>query len=351
MIYKFFTCCRIIQGIQRDLIIDTQRSLYYTVPKSLTYFINKIENKKIEDVMTDFIEEKKTAEEYLEFLLSKELVFTCDDELKSNFPTVSDHFNYPAVISNAVIELSLNNSFFTNEIFNGLRKLNCHNITLIAYYIYEEKELVNILENINSILYPEHVCLLLNPIENLNISSIKIKYPFLQQIIWNSKEEINDIDGNVIQKQINLNTDNFEKYCGIINVDYFNIHLLHYTESLKHNTCLNRKIAIDSEGNIKNCLGMKESFGNIREISLENAIDKPGFKKYWNISKDQITKCKDCEFRHICTDCRAYTDSPEDIYSAPLKCGYNPYTCEWEEWSTNPLKQKAIEYYKIQIQA
>jgi hypothetical protein len=29
----------------------------------------------------------------------------------------------------------------------------------------------------------------------------------------------------------------------------------------------------------------------------------------------------------------------------PLKCGYNPYTCEWEEWSTNPLKQKAIGYY------
>jgi hypothetical protein len=33
------------------------------------------------------------------------------------------------------------------------------------------------------------------------------------------------------------------------------------------------------------------------------------------------------------------------MYSKPLKCGYNPYTCEWEEWSTNPLKQKAIDYY------
>jgi hypothetical protein len=33
------------------------------------------------------------------------------------------------------------------------------------------------------------------------------------------------------------------------------------------------------------------------------------------------------------------------VYSKPLECGYNPYTCEWEEWSTNPLKQKAIEHY------
>jgi hypothetical protein len=36
------------------------------------------------------------------------------------------------------------------------------------------------------------------------------------------------------------------------------------------------------------------------------------------------------------------------MYSKPLKCGYNPYTCEWEEWSTHPMKQKAIEYYGMQ---
>jgi hypothetical protein len=74
----------------------------------------------------------------------------------------------------------------------------------------------------------------------------------------------------------------------------------------------------------------------------KEALEKPGFKK------DQIEVCKDCEFRYICTGCRAYLEDPEDIHSKPLKCGYNPYTCEWEEWSTNPLKQKAIEHYGMQ---
>lgn len=92
---------------------------------------------------------------------------------------------------------------------------------------------------------------------------------------------------------------------------------------------------------------MTESFGNIRDTTLKQAIEKPGFKKYWNITKDQISVCKDCEFRHICTDCRAYLEDPEDSFSKPLKCGYNPYTCEWEEWSLNPLKQKAIAYYGL----
>ena len=75
------------------------------------------------------------------------------------------------------------------------------------------------------------------------------------------------------------------------------------------------------------------------------AINSDGFKDKWRITKDQIEICKDCEFRYVCSDCRAYVENPEDIYSKPLKCGYNPYTCEWEEWSQNPLKQRGIEYY------
>ncbi|MDR2057516.1 MAG: hypothetical protein LBP83_04405, partial [Dysgonamonadaceae bacterium] len=51
--------------------------------------------------------------------------------------------------------------------------------------------------------------------------------------------------------------------------------------------------------------------------------------------------CKDCEFRYICTDCRAYLQDSNDIYSQPAKCNYNPYIAKWageegyypvEEW-------------------
>jgi SPASM domain peptide maturase of grasp-with-spasm system len=113
----------------------------------------------------------------------------------------------------------------------------------------------------------------------------------------------------------------------------------------RSNTCLNCKLSIDKNGDIKNCPSIKESFGNISTTSINKVLENSNFKKYWNIKKDEIAVCKDCEFRHICTDCRAYLENPEDIYSKPLKCGYNPYTNEWEEWSTHPLKQKAIDWY------
>ena len=143
-----------------------------------------------------------------------------------------------------------------------------------------------------------------------------------------------------MQNKVNSNLS-----CGVINTQNFVSNLNIFTESQQHNTCLNRKISIDKDGYIKNCPSMAHHFGHISDTKLEDVIANPEFTKYWYIKKDEITKCKDCEFRHICTDCRAYRENPDDLYSAPLKCGYDPYTGVWEEWSTNPLKQQAIEHY------
>ncbi|VXB10288.1 Grasp-with-spasm system SPASM domain peptide maturase (fragment) [Flavobacterium sp. 9AF] len=138
---------------------------------------------------------------------------------------------------------------------------------------------------------------------------------------------------------------NDETHCGVVHHNYFNFLIESFTESQNNNTCLNRKLSIDKEGNIKNCPSMFQSFGNINNTNLEEVLNHKDFKKYWNITKDEIEICKDCEFRHICTDCRAYIEDPKNQYSKPLKCGYNPYTNEWEEWSENPLKQNAIKFY------
>ena len=84
-------------------------------------------------------------------------------------------------------------------------------------------------------------------------------------------------------------------------------------------------------------------------------INISDFKDKWNIAKDQIKICKDCEFRYSCSDCRAYLEIPDDIYSKPLKCGYNPYTTEWEDWNQKSVSFSAIQYYgmleEVPIQA
>ncbi|WP_082036114.1 grasp-with-spasm system SPASM domain peptide maturase [Pedobacter lusitanus] len=140
------------------------------------------------------------------------------------------------------------------------------------------------------------------------------------------------------------------KHCGIIDEDYFMTDIKNISKSMLHNNCLKDKLFISQNGDIKNCPSMPQNFGNIKNTSLKDALSSAGFKKYQDFTKDHIEICKDCEFRYICTDCRAYTerthiDKDGLDKSKPLKCGYDPYTGEWEEWSLSPLKQKAIKYY------
>jgi len=82
---------------------------------------------------------------------------------------------------------------------------------------------------------------------------------------------------------------------------------------------------------------MNSSFDNIDTVKLIEVIESPAFRQHWQITKDMVKVCKDCEFRHICTDCRAYIEDPDDVLSKPLKCGYDPYTNAWSDWNRLPI--------------
>ena len=66
-------------------------------------------------------------------------------------------------------------------------------------------------------------------------------------------------------------------------------------------------------------------------MKLDDVCKMDEFRMLWNINKDKIDVCKDCEFRYICTDCRAYIKDKRDIYSKPLKCNYDPYTATFNK--------------------
>lgn len=346
-----FACCHITAGANRALLTDVQRGIYYTIPLGLSQILEEMEGKTIEDVIKQFEseDEKIVIAEYFDFLLEKELIFLCPESMADYFQKINSEFDLPAEISNAIIILKAPDVGYLKEILRQLTALHCFVIELNITCDVGNESLKRLLDECKK-SEMEDVFLMVNN-ENGSLpekyESLKMDYLFLTSVIfYNSEENFEQYDTEREIKFCTTTKDLSKNIsCGLVLEDFFTPNLQHYIESLHHNTCLNRKISIDADGNIKNCPSMKDSFGNIRDTTLKEAIQKTGFKKYWNITKDQISVCKDCEFRHVCTDCRAYLENPDDEYSKPLKCGYNPYTCVWEEWSTNPLKQKAIDYY------
>lgn len=349
---KIFTNCILTKGYNRSLILDLQRENFIAIPATMLDVIKLFLNKNsIEKVIELYGEENKdTIAEYIAFLLENDFAFIAESNEFDLFIEMDLTFELPYNVTNCIIELSEKNLQNLNKIVNALEKLNCRYVQFVSYESLDPEDLKFILELTNNTNF-KSIELMLKYTYNFVaiINEIEKNNGRVTELIFHSAKEKKKLINktNLLIDFIDYEIKNF-KNCGKIESKYFNINKNKVLESLNHNTCLNRKISIDKDGNIKNCPSMAESFGNIKDTTLEEALNKPGFKKYWNINKDQIEVCKDCEFRHICTDCRAYIEDPENQYSKPLKCGYNPYTNVWEEWSTNPLKQKAIEYYGMQ---
>lgn len=343
--FKLYACCLISKGFSRSIIFDINRNTFHMIPNSLYEILNNHQGKTVFQI-NNFYNNKyeNIIIEYFEFLEQNDYIFFCSKKELDYFPNIILDYHYPGEISNSILDLSSNSDYNALSAMIQLINLGCRHFQ-IRFFCDSS------LENIES---------LLNPLEGENISSIEfiLKFngsipiesyhkilaerPVIHSIILYSAPENKILDlhkskmGNLILVKQILND---SSHCGAISEHTFSNNLKTFSESQTKNTCLNKKVGIDINGEIKNCPSMTKSYGNINNISVKEAIEKNGFKDVWNIHKDQIEVCKDCEFRHICTDCRVYIQDLNNIYSKPAKCSYNPYTGTWgdENLTNNPL--------------
>ena len=354
--FKVFTNCIFVRGVNRSLIIDIQRENFITIPDTMEEIIQCFKEKKSIQFVKELYGESnvEVINEYIDFLIEKEFGFIVDFEEFDMFIEMNISFDEPFHVTNCIVEISEETLNSFNKIVKDLENLFCRNLQIICYDYIEISTLISILSitkdtNFRSIelilKYSDELFGFVSEIDksNFRVTDLTFYSSF-------------DINKEIPKTTFNVNLIDYEilsfRNCGVVDYKYFNVNKSKVLESINHNSCLYKKISIDKDGNIKNCPSMPQNFGNINEISLKEALNHSDFKKYWNVTKEIIDICKDCEFRHVCTDCRAYTernhfDGDIDL-SKPLKCGYNPYTNEWSEWSTNPLKEKAIEFYEMQ---
>lgn len=350
-----YASCIPVKGQTRAIICDIQRQAYLFIPNTLFEVLSQHQGKTLKEIKATY-EHKydETIDEYFSFLVEKEYIFFADNP--ALFSPINLLWENPRTLTNAIIDIDNNSTLVLRNyesIFTQLGALGCEHIQIRSF---EDKELsffTNMLHTIGSkrIISVELIIKYNVSFSEEQLISLCHQFPRIFSITLHGSpydKIINTADQNMGYLIFTKELIDSCFQCGAISSTFFTINTKSFSESQHHNTCLNRKISIDTQGNIKNCPSMEQSFGHITNTPLEEVIQNPAFTKVWNIKKDEIEKCKGCEFRHICTDCRAYLENPEDLYSAPLKCGYNPETCEWEDWSTNPLKEKSIQHYHLQ---
>lgn len=351
--FKLFANCILVKGVNQSTICDLQRNDVRVIPNDLYDLLIENEGKTIDKIKKEYGNKfDDIIDEYFQFLYENEFVFF--SKQVDIFPKLSMEWSDSAIINNCIIDIDENSNYDILNVLKQLEDLHCRHLEIRNF----ESPRIKILEDVlkflkkteSTIQSVEILLPFFNDIESW-IATIKETYSRVSYIrVYKSPFNKNLAPSGDHQLHTMFSKQNYvsELCCGKVNQNFFAANMTTFTESINFNSCLNKKLSIDKKGNIKNCPSMQLGFGYVESTKLKSVIANKDFTKVWNISKDKISICKDCEFRHICTDCRAYLENPKDEFSKPLKCGYNPYTNEWSNWSENPLKKEAISFYNLQ---
>ncbi len=334
----------ITRGVNRSCIVDTEKSTFCVVPNTLAFLFEEKRTLNIKKALVNLeSEECEIVNDYIFFLIENNFAVLLEKEI--SFGSLDDkEIDIPASLYTVVID---------TENFEGLyRKIKFFEeipeaIQLRLFFNVNMDILHNIL-NYLTVRGFRNIEILINHHNDNSVSNyakVTATYEMLARlVVMGFNKNYIDNDNRLIYSQYKL-TD--EHQCGKISDKLFMPNIQQITLSKGCNTCLYKKLSIDKNDNIKSCPSMKESLGIVGVDSFDKIMSSKDTQKFWHISKDQIKICKDCEFRRICTDCRAYTQSEDDLYSKPLKCGYDPFSGKWHDWRANPLNFKAITYYGL----
>lgn len=350
--FILYSNCIPVKGKTRSIISDLFRSKYFFIPNDLYDILFKLKTYSIIQIYEEYgAENKPTLDEYFEFLEKHDLgFFTSNIEELSQFPEMELKWDKPSTITNAILEIDKSHNFdkWLDKALEELEFLGCECVELRFLSQLPASDFERIIAKFDNSRFTD-IRLIFSYDNDLEFESLLNSYPRISRVmVFNaSKAKIDTI----FSVPIIFMDEGYDshKSCGNIDEGRMLVDLNLFSESINFNNCLNRKISINTKGEILNCPSMlNTNYGNIAENSLTSVIENSDFRRFWNIRKDDITGCSECEFRYMCIDCRAFVEEPGDEFSKPLKCGYDPETNIWSDWSENPLKSSSLTFYNYQ---
>jgi SPASM domain peptide maturase of grasp-with-spasm system len=326
-----FATCQTVKGYAKSVIIDFDRERYYNMPNEFINILQRYEGEKIKEIIDDYsVYEFDSIEKGLNLLYTNELIFYSSEPKANTFPNIPNVYFSSCQIENVIIDINDHSMHDYNLIAEKLNPFLLKALQLRFYAKHTISELDAILSvfkdsNIGSIeiIIPNdnnNETLLNKLIDNNKLTFIYQYKSLVEKVSYHKQCTIVQI-----KEYVDTSGD-----CGQVSIGNFTCNKKLFLEGQISNTCLNKKLSIDCDGYFKNCPSMSHQYGKYQDVAILDVIRNPIFMKYWEIRKDNIEVCKDCEYRHMCTDCRAYLKQPDNIYSQPAKCNYNPYIAKWK---------------------
>jgi len=333
-VFRLFACCLPVRGALRSVVCDLQRHRYHLIPNGLYEILTTHRDRTLDELKEIYGSESYgLLDDYFEFLVREDLGFwTTEPEA---FPDLEGGFQTPETITNAIVDADSGSRHDWADVFSQLNDLGCKALELRFYDALGLEELNRILA-LASDGSLRSIDLLVRWTPEVTLEALQElvgRHRRIRNVTVHSAPENRDHPDAVDSVSILFVTQKVTSHaaCGQVLPAYFTIGTESVLEAMQFNSCLHRKISVDARGEIRNCPSFPAGYGNARDTRLQSVVERPEFREVWGTTKDQVETCKDCEFRYICPDCRAWVRDAGDRFSKPSKCRYDPYTATWAE--------------------
>jgi SPASM domain peptide maturase of grasp-with-spasm system len=336
--FTLFACCIPVKGVRRAVIYDLQRGKFKYIPLEFYDLLQLTPVKTVAAVKAVYGEgSERVVDDFFNVLATEQWGFYTREP--GLYPPLNMNWDFPSVITNCVAEYSQTISQWSlpallaqlEQLQTWVLHLRLFDVSsmetitgLLPYWKHSALSSVELMVNwfpeadtgaLLEMLMSEHriTKLIMHGIPGGTKIETSGRYAqFYSSRTLFTSQRFNP--GDVAEKV------KFESF--VVNTEFF-------TEARNFNTGLNRKMAVDVNGNIKNHISHNRVLGNMQTGSLLQAVEQHHLNNTWSVNNDHIVKCRGCEYRYMCMDNSEVVMRDGEWYKT-ADCGYNPETTAWQ---------------------
>lgn len=313
---NLFASCPIVQGYSRSIIVDLQRNNYWFITNEQAQVFKEQNSVNIAKIYTQLqADTEEVIENFIHFLIDNEIAYLSNDDESDLFPNINFKWKSTSVINTLSVDVESCEPIITKE---HIKQLRTKNLILIC----KKKIDLNALLETYQKTPLRSIEIIINSKDYLKNSLIQIasQHPKITAFHLRKSKETKTIIYNHIPFFYTQKSD--------YRMHTFRIDIRLFSEAIHFHPYFNQRMHINTKGQIKNSAETKKTFGNINDDNLVDIVESPAFRRLWNVKKEDIDICHDCEFRFMCVDKRIPHKRADKKWYSNEECTYNPYICK-----------------------
>jgi SPASM domain peptide maturase of grasp-with-spasm system len=337
--FMLFACCVPVKGNQRGVIYDLQRGKFKYIPAVFYDLLLLTGTKTVAEIKTVYSNESdKVIDDFFDSLAAEQWGFYTSTP--GFYPALSMQWDYPSQVSCCIAEYIVSRPGW--NLPSLMMQLDTLQTVLLQLRLFDAPD-CNTITSLLPLLKESSLSgaeLLINWFPGMDFDLLfeymlaehRITKLIVHSMPPGIKVTTNKPFDEFLRSRTAFTTQVFRQneVAEKIKIESFVVNTEFFTEAHNYNAGLNRKLAVDGDGNIKNYTSHSRVLGNMNTHTLAQAIENSRIAQHWAVHNDHIIKCKDCEYRYMCMDNTEVVSRDGEWHKA-ADCGYNPYTAQWNE--------------------